>query len=44
MITNEIFIDMTDFIKPAKITQSLFRELWKKYDLENKITINTKIT
>lgn len=41
MITNEIFIDMTDFIKPVKISLSLFRELWQKYEWENKIIINT---
>ena len=43
MITNEIFIDMTDFIKPVKISLSSFRDLWFIYEWENKIVINTNI-
>ncbi len=41
LITNEIFIDMIDFILPEKIPLSDFRDLWQKYDWENKVNIQT---
>jgi hypothetical protein len=43
MITNEIFIDMIDFVRPVGIPQAEFRELWQRYDWENKINIATNI-
>ncbi|MFO0131229.1 MAG: hypothetical protein ACK52J_01225 [bacterium] len=43
MITNEIFIDLIDFIIPETISLNSFRELWQKYEWENKITVHTNI-
>jgi coatomer subunit beta len=43
MITNEIFIDMIDFVRPVSIPQTEFRDLWQRYDWENKINIATNI-
>ena len=43
MITSEIFIDLIDFIIPEAISLNSFRELWQKYEWENKITIHTYI-
>ena len=39
MITNEIFIDLIDFIIPETISLNSFRELWQKYEWENCVTI-----
>jgi len=43
MITNEICIDLIEFIVPSQINPENFRELWRKYDWENKIIITTSI-
>ena len=43
MITNEITIDIIDFIYPAYIDLNVFRSLWLKYEWENRITISTNI-
>ena len=43
MIANEIFIDMIDFVIPEAIPQSEFRDLWQKYDWENKVNIQTAL-
>jgi len=44
MITNQIGIDLVDFIEPCAISVNEFRELWQKYDWENKIQIQTQLT
>lgn len=43
LITNEIQIDLTEFIYPVEIPLDTFRRLWQMYQWENKITINTNI-
>lgn len=42
MITNEIMIDLVDFIYPADIEEEDFRKCWSKYEWENRLTINSK--
>jgi len=44
LITKEINIDLIDFIYPAEIDITLFRQMWAKYEWENRIMINTNIT
>ena len=44
MITNEIHIDIIDFIYPADISIEDFRVLWIAYEWENRIILNTNIT
>ena len=41
MITNEIFIDLIEFIVPARISENQFRDNWSTYDWENKVVIST---
>jgi len=43
MITNEIQIDITDYIYPAESNIEEFRQLWSKYEWENKVIVNTHI-
>ncbi len=43
MITNEISIDIINFIYPENIEIGEFRKLWTKYEWENRILINTNI-
>lgn len=43
LITNEIQIDISDFIYPAEISLDEFRRLWSKYEWENKIVISSKL-
>ncbi len=43
MITNEIFIDLIDFIIPETISLNSLGELWQKYERVNKITLHTNI-
>ncbi|EGR27322.1 hypothetical protein IMG5_197900 [Ichthyophthirius multifiliis] len=40
LITKEIDIDLIDFIYPSEIDLNTFRELWAKYEWENRITLN----
>lgn len=42
MITNEIMVDLVDFIYPAEINDEDFRKCWSKYEWENRLTINSK--
>ena len=41
MITNEIQIDITDYIYPEESNIDEFRQLWSKYEWENKVIVNT---
>jgi len=41
LITNEIQIDLVDFIYPQEIQIEEFRQLWSKYEWENKIIVNS---
>lgn len=41
MITNEIQIDLIEFIFPGEIKTEEFRTLWSKYEWENKVIVNT---
>jgi len=41
LITNEIQIDLVDFIYPHEIQIEEFRQLWSKYEWENKIIVNS---
>jgi len=43
MITNEIQIDLVEFIYPEEIKIEEFRQLWSKYEWENKVIVNTPI-
>jgi coatomer subunit beta len=43
LITNEIVVDLIDFIYPARIDMETFRKCWSKYDWENRITMNTQL-
>lgn len=43
LITNEIVVDLIDFIYPARIEMETFRKCWSKYDWENRITMNTQL-
>ena len=42
IITNEIMVDLVDFIYPAEIEDEEFRKCWSKYEWENRLTINSK--
>ena len=42
MITNEIMVDLVDFIYPAEIEDEEFRKCWSKYEWENRLTISSK--
>ena len=42
MITNEIQIDITDYIYPEESNIDEFRQLWSKYEWENKVIVNTQ--
>ena len=41
IVTNEIPIDIIDFVYPAYIKDKEFRTLWSKYEWENRVNINT---
>jgi len=43
LITNEIQIDLVDFIYPEEIKIEDFRHLWSKYEWENKVIVNTHL-
>ena len=43
LITNEIQIDLVDFIYPEEIKIEDFRHLWSKYEWENKVIVNTQL-
>ncbi|KAL4477504.1 hypothetical protein ABPG74_002654 [Tetrahymena malaccensis] len=40
LITKEIDIDLIDFVYPAEIDFNSYREMWAKYEWENRIVIN----
>lgn len=44
MVTKEISIDLIDFIMPADVNLNEYRQMWAKYEWENRISINTNIS
>lgn len=40
LITKEIDIDLIDFVFPAQIDFNSYREMWARYEWENRIVIN----
>lgn len=42
-VISEIHLDLLGLIKPHKITSHEYRDLWEKYNWENKIDIKTSI-
>ncbi len=43
MITNEISIDIIDFVYPAELSDDDFRQMWSKYEWENRVLVTTPI-
>ncbi|KRX00780.1 Armadillo-type fold [Pseudocohnilembus persalinus] len=43
LVTKEINIDLIDFIVPKDLNINRFRQMWAKYEWENRITLNTNI-
>lgn len=41
IILNEIPLNVLDYIKPAKCTDSEFRDMWSKFEWENKVAISS---
>lgn len=44
LITNEIVLDVIEFVYPAPISIEQFRFKWYKYEWENKVIVNSHIT
>lgn len=44
VILNDIHIDIMDYIKPSKCSESQFRTMWTEFEWENKVVVNTNIT
>lgn len=41
---NEILMDIMDYIHPGSCTEMEFRSMWREFEWENKITVDTNIT
>ncbi len=40
---DSFFVDIMDYIKPAKCTNLEFRTMWSEFEWENKVAVNTQI-
>ncbi|KDN39613.1 putative SEC26-coatomer complex beta chain of secretory pathway vesicles [Tilletiaria anomala UBC 951] len=43
VVLNDIHIDIMDYIKPARCTETQFRSMWTEFEWENKVNVNTTI-
>lgn len=44
IMLNDISVNLTDYIKPSKISFDDFRDVWRDCEWENKVTVKTKLT
>lgn len=43
VILNDVHVDIMDYIKPAKCSESKFRTMWNEFEWENKIVIKSNL-
>lgn len=44
IMLNDISVNLTDYIRPTKISFYEFRDIWRDCEWENKVTVKTKLT